>query len=393
MSTSTPSASRLNRLLTFIEQDGGNLALRKDAISEALGVGHLSIARELVEIGLQAHPGQPALLALSGSVHLHGQRYVEAEQALSAALARGIEAAEVRYNLGFALFMQRRFADSLAVLAESAKWDTVSIALTLRARCLHHLGRPDEAIADCKAHLAMAPADADTHGLLGLLLYEQSQFEGAQGHIDTALRLNPKQLDAMLARASLQSDSQQYDAARGSFYTLLQVYPDCGRAWLGLGLIKLLHMQVEAARDDVGLAARHMPEHIGTWHVLAWIQIMRGDVIAAELAFNRALAVDRNFGESHGGAAVIAALQGREADARLSIKRALKLAPQSMSARYAQMMLLRRRGQHEEAQAVLDTFLASPVARSDMQYRDLVTAHMRYLRTTGAHHSDPLRRH
>jgi len=71
------------------------------------------------------HPGEPALLALSGLVHLQAQRYVDAEQVLSAALARGVEAAEVRYNLAFALFMQQRHADSLEILAAPALSRTV----------------------------------------------------------------------------------------------------------------------------------------------------------------------------------------------------------------------------------------------------------------------------
>src|SRR5882724_11718693 len=108
MTSSAATSARLTRLLAFIARDAGNLALRKDAICEACNTGHWEIARELIEAGLQLQPGEPALLALSGFAHLQAQRHADAEQALSAALARGIEAAEVRYNLAFAVFMQKR---------------------------------------------------------------------------------------------------------------------------------------------------------------------------------------------------------------------------------------------------------------------------------------------
>lgn len=387
MSSSAPpgvSSARLNRLLTFIELDAGNLALRKDAIREACDTGHWDIARSLIDAGLQAHPDDAELLGFSGFAHLQACSYVDAERAFSAALVQRSDATALRYNLAFAYFMQKRYPDALEVLTAQVRQE-VPLALLLRARCLHHLRRSEEAIADCRAHLAVAAEDPETNGLLALILYESGQTEPATQHADKALKQNPKQLEAMLALASMQSDAQQYDVAKASFNTLLEAHPQCGRGWLGLALIELTHLQIEAARRDIELAATHMQEHIGTWHVLAWIHIMQGDVQAAEDAFKSALALDRNFGETHGGLAVIAALQGREEDARASMKRALRLDPQCLSARCAEMALLQREGRNDEARAVLDAVLARPVARSDMQYRDLVAMRMKYLQARTVH--------
>jgi len=392
MSQPASSSARLNRLLAFVELDAGNLNLRKQAVREAFSIGYWDTARRLLDVGLEAHPQEGELLALSGFSHLQSQRYGDAEDALSNALNQGLDAAEIHYNLAFVQFRQKRYPEALALLAPAVT-AALPMALVLRARCQHHLGQRADAIIDCKAHLVVAPDDGETHGLLGLLLYEQEQYEEARSHIEAALRYNPKQLEAMLVSASLQSDSQHYDAARSSFDTLLQTHPECGRAWLGLALIELTHMQVHAAKRDIELAATHMPEHIGTWHVLAWIHIMLGDILAAELAFDRALGVDRNFGETHGGLAVIAALQGREDDARASIKRALRLDSQSMSAQYAEMLIMQRHGQHNQAQAVLEAILTRPMVRSDQQYRDLVTKQIDYLRARIAEDSDRLSLH
>ncbi len=373
------TSTRLTRLLACVDQDRGNLALRKDAIREACDTGQWGTARELIDAGLQADPREPGLLAYSGFACLQEQRYGDAEQAFADALAQGLNAAEVRYNQAFARFMQKRYATALVDLGEPPAALVLPTAALLRARCLYHLARPDEAMADCKTHLFVAPDDADAHGLLALLLHEQGQTDAATAHISAALRQNPTQLEALLALASTQSDARQYDAANVSFDILLKAHPQCGRGWLGLGLIKLSHRQTDAAERDIELAAAHMPDHVGTWHVLAWTQILRSDVSAAERSFERALALDRTFGETHGGLAVTAALQGREADAGACIKRALRLNPQSMAARYAQMLLLKRRGEGDAAQALLDAFLASPVPRGDMRYRDLVGMHMQYL--------------
>jgi len=373
--------------LVFIELDGGNLSLRKDAIREACDIGDWEIARQLIDTGLETHPEEASLLALSGFAHLQAQSYVAAEKVLSAALAKGLDAAELHYNLAFAVFMQKRFADALEHLRVASP--ALPLALLLRARCLHQLNRRAEAIADCRAHLAVVE-DADASGLLALLLYESDAHDHveARTHLSIALRQNPNQLEALLALASMQSDSAEYAAARISFGRLVQAHPQCGRGWLGLALIELTHMQIEAAKRNAELAATHLPEHIGTWHVLAWIEIMRGDAAAAEIAFDRALTIDRNFGETHGGLAVTAAWQGREDDARMSIKRALRLDPQTMSAQYAEMLLLQRHGKRAEARAVLDGFLIRRAAGSDVQYRELIIAHMKYLGLGSDRHSD-----
>jgi Tfp pilus assembly protein PilF len=92
-----------------------------------------------------------------------------------------------------------------------------------------------------------------------------------------------------------------------------------------------------------------MPQHIGSWHGLAWCQLMRGDVEAARASFEAALVLDRNFGETHGGLAVIAALQGRKQEASEAIERAQRLDRSGLSARYAQALL---DGNAQDAQAL-----------------------------------------
>lgn len=381
MQAPTSDARRLDRLLSFIELDAGNLPLRKAAIREACDIGEWEIARGLIDTGLQSHPSEPGLLGLAGYSYLQQQRYPDAQDALTGALAQGLDTPELHYNLAFALFMQGGYADALGHLTAPLLPLEVPLALQLRARCLHHLGRREDASNDCKSHLEIAPENAETHGLLALLLYEQDQHEQAAEHARIALQRNPRQLDAMLAQASLQAARHDYDVARQSYDVLVQAHPQCGRGWLGLALIDLNHFNMDAAKQDIEHAARHLPDHIGTWHVLAWISLMTGNVAEADRAFQHALGIDRTFGETHGGLAVIAAMQGREADAEQSIKRALRLDPNAMSPRYAQMLLLQAEGRHEEARAILEAVLARPLPDSDMRYRDLIASHELYLRS------------
>jgi tetratricopeptide (TPR) repeat protein len=367
---------RLTRLLGFLERDPGNLALRKDVIRAAHDSRSWQLAAEMIEIGLQAHPQDAELLALCGYSCLQSQRHAEAEQALQSALALGVEPAEVRYNLAVALFKQRRYGEAVELLNAPLMPFELPIALLLRARCQHHLLNLSEAVADCQALLGVDGRNAEANGLLALLLYEQGFRETAHQHADRALESDPGQVEALLALASIQADAANLSGARATFRQLLQADSRCGRAHLGLALIELTEQRLDEANQHIELAVAHMPDHVGTWHVLAWIRLMLGDVAGAGRAFTSALALDRNFSETHGGLAVVAALEHREEEASAAIKRALRLDAQCMSAQYADIVLLQRHGRSEEARAVLESVLSRPVPHRQVQFRDLVALQM-----------------
>ena len=286
------SRDRLNRLLGFIGRDPGNMTLRGDVIREACDRQQWPIALDLVESGLRERPQDTRLL------------------------------------------------------------------LPVRARCLHHLGRLNEAIDDCDILLATAPEGPDstqTHGLLALLLYDKGRWDDAGTHATMALQYEPRQLEALLVRACLYCDAgkHEYTRAQECFRTLLEHHPDCGRAWLRLALLEFSQLRFDSARRHIERATRYIPGHIGTWHVLAWIHLLQQEVSAAKAAFQQSLALNRNFAETHGGLAVVAALQGHDIEARASIKRALRLDQRSLAARFAQLLLLKREGRETEADALL----------------------------------------
>jgi len=104
-------------------------------------------------------------------------------------------------------------------------------------------------------------------------------------------------------------------------------------------------------------ASVEMPEHIGTWHALAWCQLMQGDLSGAKRSFDRAFAIDRTFGETHGGLALVFALRGERVQAEESIKRATRLDPKGRSALYARTVLLLDAGHTEAAAQVVQRAL------------------------------------
>jgi Flp pilus assembly protein TadD len=97
-----------------------------------------------------------------------------------------------------------------------------------------------------------------------------------------------------------------------------------------------------------------MPEHIGTWHILAWTYISLEDYPQALATFEKSYQLDRTFGETHGGLAVAHALLGDSQKADRHIKLAEKIAPDSFSVIYAKMVRLTQQGKTKEANALLE---------------------------------------
>ncbi|MBR8834652.1 MAG: tetratricopeptide repeat protein [Stigonema ocellatum SAG 48.90 = DSM 106950] len=365
-----------DRLACHLEQDPSNLALRIEAICSACQAEQWATARQLVEHGLTGSPDSPALRALSGVIHLQSKQYGLAIEQFSLALDAAPSDPDIRLNLSTALFLEAQYAQSLEHLCDSSWFTALPAAWTLRARCLHHLGRMEEAISDCMARLRRDPSDAETLGVMALAWVDLGNVELALQNAAHALELDPRQPEALLASASAHSMMQDYARARAALEVLLTVDANCGRGWMCLALVETECFRLEAAKLAIANALRHLPQHIGAWHTHGWLLLMTREVDAAAQAFDQALQLDRTFAETRGAIAVIHVLQGHEVQARGEIKRALRLDTNCSAARYAELLLMLRHGQHEEAKELLNAYLSRPIGTSGLYYRDVVPLHL-----------------
>jgi Tfp pilus assembly protein PilF len=138
----------------------------------------------------------------------------------------------------------------------------------------------------------------------------------------------------------------------------LQLAPANARAYIGLGTLALLENDLQQAKAHLLRGVELMPGHVGSWHVLAWTHLMSGEIDLAELRFRHALELERNFAETHGALAAIAALRGDRAASERGIEVALRLDPQSLAARFAQSVLVGQAGDPAAARKIIKRTVA-----------------------------------
>ena len=105
-------------------------------------------------------------------------------------------------------------------------------------------------------------------------------------------------------------------------------------------------------------------EHVGSWIAAGWAHVIKGDLEAGRRCFEKALALDHNFSESHGSLGVIAILENRFDDARPLAATALRLDKQSFSGALAHALLLQSQNKPDLARKIIDRALNTPIDAS-----------------------------
>ena len=343
-------AQRADQLETYLRQDPANLPLLADAVQAAMEAGLVDRARRLIDNADPAIAGAPELRHMSASLYLAEHRFHEAADLLEALVAEGITATAVLFNLGYARFRIGAYESAIDLLQPLLQQeDAPAETLTYLMRSHHHAGRPAEAMATWDA----APdrfKSPQAHAVASLACLDTDRVDDARRLADASLSMGGAvPIEALVSRATLAVGEDNPALAHRLLDQAQKALPNDGRVLSAIAIAKLGDGDLPAAEQAFVRATTFMPQHIGSWHGLAWCQLMRGDVEAARASFEAALVLDRNFGETHGGLAVIAALQGRKQEASEAIERAQRLDRSGLSARYAQALL---DGNAQDAQAL-----------------------------------------
>lgn len=98
--------------------------------------------------------------------------------------------------------------------------------------------------------------------------------------------------------------------------------------------------------------------------LLAWAELITGQPCEAQRLFEHSLELDRNFAETHGGIAAVAAMRGDQATATKEIAVANRLDPKCLSAKFAESVLKRAADDPAGAQTIVAATITDLAGRS-----------------------------
>ena len=353
--TAKPSA-RLGRLLGFLERDPNNLALLGEGASIAFDERAFDLAAELLDRRATLEPLPPPLVNLKGVVEIARRNYAEAAMAFETLRAEGHDDAAVRFNLAWAKAMTGAYQEAADLLDDEAIAASPR-APALKIQMLHHLERYDDALA---AGEELAKLYPDNHALMGAL---------------ATLAIDAEKPDLARAYAERAGDNAEGRAALG-FLTLgehdtgkaLEIFeqaaaaqPNNPRAWVGKGLALMASGAAAAASEALDRGAELFGDHLGSWIASGWAHFVQKNYPQARASFDRAMALDPNFSETHGGLAVLDIVDGNLDSARRRTETALRLDRNSFGGMLAKSLLLERSGHPRAGQRIVEAALSMPV--------------------------------
>jgi len=339
------STSKFESLRRFFEADPDNARLRRDCVNAAVAAKEFGFVRELADKRLASVPADPEAqfdraTALIGLKDFAGA--LETLRPLDATIPG------VRFNTGLCLYMLGQYAEARPYFQAGYDAGERSAGGTCcYARTLHYLGEVETAYAIVKANQPLVLSDPAFSGAAALLAVDSGDVPEAARFAQASLAANPDQPDALVTAGMLHSLELDTAQARSAYQRVVDLNPMNGRAWVGLGTLSMAARNFPAAVRELERGLETMSTHIGSWHVLGWAHLFGGDLDRAEAVFAHSLEMNRNFAESHGSLAVVAAMRGDRERAQRLIEIAERLDRNGMASKYAETLLAAPADQRE----------------------------------------------
>lgn len=364
---------RSGRLERFFRVDPDNADIACELADVLLQLGEAAEFVATLERLNELNPQHVGLRFRLASAWIATGDYANAAEILSALLDDGIDNLAIRYNLALSRLCLRD-AETAARIIEPlhGRESEYQPLLLLDVRIQYAQRKYETALDTLLRYQELQPTDPEAVGLSALLLLDSGKTDAARTAAEKALSFDPECLEALLAAAGVAIAQNRMTDAEELSARALARHPQSGRAWSLQAQAQLAHADHDAAMTSLFSAVEFMPDHIGTWHMLAWCQLLNDQIDHAEDSFQRAYEIDRNFDETHGGLAVIAALRGDIETARKSVRRAQGLNPACYSARYAESLLLEREGKDEPARKIIDDVLNGPSPTGTVPLAELI---------------------
>lgn len=352
----TPAGEQLDRLLGYLEQDPGNVALLIDAAEAAIDAGEADRALGLLDRAATITMPDARARNLGGLAAMHAGQFDRAATTFADLLDGGADDPALRFNLAWSRARLKDEEGALSVL-DQASAEALPQAAALEVQLLHSLGRVDEAFDRGKQYLAIHPEGRALAAAMSVLSIDM----GDEALAAQCAARAPGHPDALTTLGTLALGADRATDAVALFDDALARNPEAPRAWVGRGLAYLLSGKADEAPTNIDRGAAMFGDHLGSWIAAGWAYFVNGDLATSRARFAHALELDPTFAESHGSLAVLDLLAGEVDAARERVKIAQRLDRTSFSAALAQALLRAGDGDVATSRAIIQTALHTPI--------------------------------
>jgi tetratricopeptide (TPR) repeat protein len=356
---SNKSSGRLERLMGYLASDETNLSLLSDAAEAALHEHKPEMARELLQRYAGLSPLGERETNIAGLAALRLGAFEDAAAHFGALVAAHPDDPSLRFNQAWTLAMLKQFEPALALL-DAATARALPQGAMLQVQLMHELGQFDEATLIAREHIALFPEHPGLLAAVSVLAVDVEDMDLARACASKA----GDHPDALTTLGILALGEARDDDAAVMFGRALAANASSPRAWIGKGLVELTRGAPGEAALHIERGAVMFDSHIGSWIAAGWAHFLNNNMEAARAAFERALALDHNFAESHGSLAVIALVEGRTADAKRLTETAMRLDRSSFAAALARALLFEAEGKPQLARAIVERAMHAPIDAS-----------------------------
>jgi len=197
---------------------------------------------------------------------------------------------------------------------------------------LHHVGiiafqegNFDMAAGFIRSALAQNPDVAGAHCDLGNALKELAQFDNALASYDRAIALAPNDADAYYNRGATLHALRRLEEALDSYDRALALNPDDAQAWNNRGVTLKEMQRHDEALDSYDRAIALVPDFLDAWNNRGNVLRELGRFDEALKSLEIAITIEPGFADAHCNRGIVLEAQGRSEEALASYDSALSL--------------------------------------------------------------------
>jgi tetratricopeptide (TPR) repeat protein len=158
-------------------------------------------------------------------------------------------------------------------------------------------GKTELAIGAFQSAVERNPDMVEAWVILGDLM-DRTHNPRAIQYFDNAIRVDPKNVEALHAKAYYLQNNNKIDEAISIYKQIHAINPQYPEAYLNIAILQLYRDSVDAAMKELTILKGIDPTNAAAWFYIGKAHQFKGEKEEAKASFEQALRLDPNYGQA-----------------------------------------------------------------------------------------------